>query len=274
MWTRKELKEKAKSRFKLNYWRAVLVSLIMIVVAGGAWSGSSAMGGPAELISTKSTTYTQDETNANTINKENTVVEDAEPEDAGDFGVVDSIGFVIMVIIFVVIFLLIFAILFLVQAFLFNPLIVGCNRFFVNSLHTKAEVKDVCYAYDHNYKNGVKVMFFRDLYTFLWTLLLIIPGIVKSYEYRMIPYLLAEHPDMDRETAFKRSREMMTGNKWKAFVLDISFVLWYLLSVCTCGILSILYVGPYVNTTCAALYVELRDGKDPEEELIEQMIQG
>lgn len=105
--------------------------------------------------------------------------------------------------------------------------------------------------------NVVKIMFCRGLFTLLWSLLFIIPGIIKAYEYRMIPYLLAENPDMDMSEAFARSKEMMMGNKWEAFVLDLSFIGWYFLSAFTCGILSIFYVKPYVQLTNTELYVAL-----------------
>ena len=103
-------------------------------------------------------------------------------------------------------------------------------------------------------------MFFRDLYTVLWTLLLIIPGIVKSYEYQMIPYLLAENPQMTKEQAFAESKRMMTGQKWRAFVLDLSFIGWNILSALTLGILGIFYVQPYMDATHAALYETHRYG--------------
>ena len=85
------------------------------------------------------------------------------------------------------------------------------------------------------------------------------PGIIKAYEYRMIPYILAENPDIDTKEAFARSKEMMTGNKWDAFVLDLSFLGWILLSVCTCGILAIFWVNPYMYMTDAELYVALKE---------------
>ena len=102
-------------------------------------------------------------------------------------------------------------------------------------------------------------MFFRDLYTILWTVLFIIPGIVKAYEYRMIPYILGENPNMEMSEVFAMSKQMMTGNKWKAFVLDLSFILWEILGACTLGILSIFYVGPYRCLTCAGLYQALKE---------------
>ena len=77
-----------------------------------------------------------------------------------------------------------------------------------------------------HYGNIVLTMFLRDLYIVLWTLLFIVPGIVKSYEYMMVPYILAENPGMDQKEVFQISREMMNGQKWNAFVLDLSFIGW------------------------------------------------
>ena len=124
-------------------------------------------------------------------------------------------------------------------------------------MNGNANVKEVAFAYDNNYKNVAKTLFFRDLYITLWTLLFIIPGIVKSYEYRMMPYLLAENPAMPKEQAFAISKQMMDGQKWDVFVLDLSFLGWNILSIFTMGILSIFYVTPYINMTNAALYESL-----------------
>lgn len=87
----------------------------------------------------------------------------------------------------------------------------------------------------------------------------VIPGIVKAYEYRMIPYILAENPQMSYKDAFAESKRMMTGNKWKAFVLDWSFILWDILAIFTCGILMIFYVRPYQELTNAEFYHALKE---------------
>ena len=121
---------------------------------------------------------------------------------------------------------------------------------------------------DHNnYLEIVKTMFLRDIFTFLWTLLFIIPGIVKAYEYRMIPYLLADDPTMTKDRAFAESRAMMRGNKWRAFVLDLSFLGWHILSVFTLGILELFYVAPYEFMADAALYESLRYGTPAAEQV-------
>ena len=75
----------------------------------------------------------------------------------------------------------------------------------------------------------------------------------------MIPYILAENPTIDRKEAFALSKQMMMGNKWKTFILDLSFFGWNLLSVLTFGLLSVFYVNPYNSATIAELYVSLKE---------------
>ncbi len=284
MWTRKELKTRAKAAFKPNYWKAVLVALIMTLLIGGGASAGSA--GTSSIFSgsafsniinnseAEEETYSYDtddfdydideafdynDIDADIMSRHNSGHDSRVPNTDYEDSYSDyAIGIVATVIMFVAIFALIFLVVlilaFLVQAFLLNPLEIGIDRFFLRNLNEKAEVRELAYAYDHNYLNTVKIMFFKDLFELLWSLLFIIPGIVKAYEYRMIPYLLARNPEMSREEAFARSKEMMRGNKWKAFILDLSFIPWQLLSAITFGIVGMFYVDPYVNQTNAALF--------------------
>ena len=176
---------------------------------------------------------------------------------ADGIGHIPVAGIIAMTIFLLIFFMIIFVIAFALQILLINPLEVGRDRFFYRDLGENADIKEVCYAFDRGYKNSVKVLFFRDLYTMLW---FIIPGIVKSYEYRMIPYLLSENPNMDKQEAFAMSKQMMNGNKWNAFVLDLSFILWDILGACTLGILHIFYIEPYKRLTDAGLYQALKEG--------------
>ncbi len=91
------------------------------------------------------------------------------------------------------------------------------------------------------------------LFTFLWSLLLFIPGIIKSYSYRQTFYILAENPDMPILDAISMSRQMMRGHKWDLFVLDLSFILWSFLVSITLG-LAALWVVPYMQVTQANFY--------------------
>ena len=174
----------------------------------------------------------------------------------GSMSSAELAGFVVG---FMVVLLVVMVIGFAVSAFLLNPLVVGAQRFFVVSHYQKAELGELGYAFSNSYMNVVKTMFLKALYVFLWSLLLVIPGIIKGYEYRMIPYILAENPGIDTKEAFAMSKQMMYGNKWNAFVLDLSFLGWIILSVFTCGILAVFYVNPYIYMTDAELYVALKE---------------
>ena len=250
MWTRKELKARAKEALKRNYWRLVLVSLLLILITGGLAFGSGFGGGGSTETDT---VYAPDPA-------EGSISDAFADEDP----VVTIVTIGVAVGIFLMVFLIVFALGMAITAVLLNPTEIGIRRFMLKSVDGTAEVKEVAYGFDHSYKNIVKTMFFRDLYTSLWSLLFIIPGIYKSYQYRLVPYMLAETPDMDYREALRRSTELMDGQKWNTFVLDLSFILWSMLVLITCGIAGVLYVVPYRNLTNAALYRELTGFRDAE----------
>ena len=85
---------------------------------------------------------------------------------------------------------------------------------------------------------------------------------MKAYEYRLVDYLLAENPALSSAEACEQSRTLMDGNKWNAFVLDLSFIGWNVLSYLTLGLVGLFYASPYENSTNAALYEALRYGND------------
>ena len=99
-----------------------------------------------------------------------------------------------------------------------------------------------------------------NLFTSLWTLLFIIPGIVASYRYSMAFYILAENPEKGIMECIEESKAMMNGYKIEKFVLDLSFIPWWLLTAVTCGIATI-YVTPYTSITAAAFYNTLKYGQ-------------
>lgn len=148
----------------------------------------------------------------------------------------------------------------LLDVFLFQMLLVGACRFYVENRDYKAPVSKLLFGFQSGfYGNSVLVMFMKNLFVALWTLLFVIPGIVMSYAYRMVPYILAEQPDIDYREALRISKEMMYGQKWEAFFLDLSFIGWLILGAVTCGIAGIFYVKPYVDATNVELYVTLRE---------------
>lgn len=147
-----------------------------------------------------------------------------------------------------------------VKILVFSVLEMGGCRFYVENRDYQAGVSKLLFGFQcGHYGNVVLTMFLRDLFIFLWTLLLIIPGIVKSYEYRMVPYILAEQPDISSSDAFVISKEMMRGQKLEAFALDLSFLGWWIGTAFTCGLLGIFWALPYQAATNAELYGTLRD---------------
>lgn len=90
----------------------------------------------------------------------------------------------------------------------------------------------------------------------LWSLLFIIPGIIKGYSYSMTYYILADNPSMTANDARKKSMDIMRGNKWRLFCLQLSFIGWLLLCVLTFGILT-LWISPYIQTATAAFYEDI-----------------
>lgn len=255
MWSRANLKANAKVAFKRNYWMCVVVALILGIVVGN--SGSSAGSSIGQTTGNiMSEDYTSDNFNDEYIDEY--FEEDSISESFGDIfasgisGVVATIGIVIVLIIMIIVLLL--------SIFLFGPLEVGCRNYFKMNAFEKADLNAIALGFKKNhYMKMVGTIFFRNLYTFLWTLLLFVPGIIKSYEYRMIPYILSDCPDMPRKEAFRISKEMMYGHKMNAFILDLSFFGWILLTIITCGIAGIFYVNPYIAATDAELFIAIRE---------------
>ncbi len=114
----------------------------------------------------------------------------------------------------------------------------------------------------------------RVVYTFLWSLLLIIPGIYAGYGYAMTPYILLEHPDMTANEAITESKKLMDGNRWRLFCLEISFIGWSLLTALfTLGI-GYFWLVPYMEASFAAFYREIRAEKYGREEKKEEPYEG
>lgn len=226
MWNRKDLKMKGKIAFKANYWKSVLVALLAMIMTAGGSAASSRQGFNSAT----------EQGNGGMTGPESLVIA----------------GIIIVTVIIVAI------ITVAITVFLLNPLKVGCDNFFLsNRRDPSTELDALSFGFKSHYKNVVKVSFMRDLYVFLWTLLFIIPGIIKAYEYRMVSYILTENPNIDYKDALQQSKDMMYGHKMNAFVLDLSFIGWLILGALTFGLLDLFYVNPYIQATNAELYVAL-----------------
>lgn len=230
-WTRSELKEKAKFSVKSFYWKSVLAAFILTLVSGGFAS------------SARSDSETEEITG-------NQLVDGIGGRYAGMLVFLLGVGAVLILVAVIAGLAL--------SIFVFTPLEIGCKKYFLHASEGNADMGHVGYAFRSHYMNIVSVSFLQNLFIFLWSLLLFIPGIVKSYQYRMIPYLLAEDPGLSFSEAKRLSTEMMDGEKWDAFVLDLSFIFWEILSVITLRLVGIFWVDPYVEYTNVELYKVLR----------------
>lgn len=227
MWNRQDLKAKAKIAYKANYWRCVLVGFLAMIFQG-AVSTSSGKETVKEVVSGDGIHF-----------------------GAGMFAPLALLAIGTASILVVLAFIAL-------DIFLINPLVVGCDNFFLNNRRdSETPIDAIGFGFSNNYMNIVKVKFMTDLFIGLWMLCLIVPGVIKYYEYRMVSYILSENPDVDYRTAQEMSSRMMNGHKLNAFILDISFVLWYIAGGITWGLINLFFTFPYVQATNAELYIAL-----------------
>ena len=231
MWTRQELKARGKTAFKRNYWKSVGAGAVILVLTGATFgSGSRVSGGAEELNESISQAISQSGLTA-----------------ASFFGILFSVLGTALLISTAI------------GLLLRNPILVGAKRFFLNNTQEPASLKELQFSLKSGYYlNVVAAKFLTNLFIFLWSLLLVVPGIIKSLEYMMVDYILADNPNISPMEALRESKQMMFGHKWNAFVLGLSFLGWEILNLFTVGLLDVFYVRPYMEATFAELYLELK----------------
>lgn len=139
------------------------------------------------------------------------------------------------------------------------PLSLGFTSYFLMfSKSQKPDIINLFDGYKKSFGNSILAGFLIGLYTFLWSLLLIIPGIIKSYGYSMTLFIMAEEPDISATEAIKRSEAMMKGYKWNYFLLQLSFIGWMLLATFTCGI-GYIWLYPYMQTATSHFYLKVKE---------------
>ena len=147
---------------------------------------------------------------------------------------------------------------YLLGIFVLYPLSVGYYNSFRLLLGGDKELVDNMFKVGFkNYLHNVGGMFLTYLLIILWTLLFVVPGIIKSFAYAMTPFVLVDNPELSCYEAIKRSQELMKGNKWRYFLLALSFLGWILLGIITLGI-GFFWIAPYIETTNAAFYNDLK----------------
>lgn len=290
MWKRSELKAKARNVVKKNYWTAIIVCFLVAILTGEFGTSvieirqSEDSMDPNYIVNSENIFMTEQvdkeklqdaqektdevkekrsqlsstqqkvleivEANLNNITKSQKYM----------FRIWDAIESFSMKQVILGIEILMMAMISLAfNIIIADPLIVAGKRYFIEARekeNTKIGVIGAIYKKGNWINVGITILL-KNIYNSLWYLT-IIGGFIKTYEYRMIPYILAENPKIKRKEAFKLSKEMMRGNKWKTFLLDVSFIGWSFVSILTFGLLNILYVNPYKTATMTELYVVLK----------------
>lgn len=268
MWTREELKTRAKSNLKKYYWAAFAVSLIFSIIYG---FGGGSSGGSADLNNTSGhenfgAVVMGPDVVGNYIQYDRLDLPDALqgtsdlinkiPISSGRSG--GNITGLLTGVFFGV--ALVFLVLGLALSIFVIPVMeVGKNRFYMESrgLGASAGIGKLFWGFSNGYLNIVWTMFLRDLFIGLGYILCVIPGVYLHYCYYMVPYILSENPEMKPMEAMRLSKEMMEGHKFNTWVLELSFIGWLLLGVLACFI-GTWFVQPYCDATFAELYAVLR----------------
>lgn len=238
MWSRKELKTNAKAALKNYFGKAILAILLTGAIAAAGVTvfyifaiilgvfGSSSTGTYDDVVNMQDGSFSAEVST-------NNMTEGA-----------------------AAIFFVLYIILILFMLFVLVPVSVGLYRFFQKSRGVPTPVTEI-FVPLKKFAHIAGVMVVMAIKVYLWSLLFIIPGIIKSYEYFMVPFVLAENPEISRKRAFQISKAMTKGHKWDLFVLQLSFILWELGASITCGLLYI-YLAPYEMATYAEAYYKLK----------------
>lgn len=251
MWSREELKSRGRNAFQRNYWRCVLAAFILMVFIGNHSSNNNRNNREDQDSGYNVSFNIAGNHIGYNFGSPELLYESDNLFEKG-FDTIwwfVSRGFSVVLVVIAIFFGLLVA----------GPLEIGGCRFFVENACDSSEIGSLLFAFRSGHcMKMIGTMFLKNLYQALWYLLLIVPGIIKTYEYRMVPYLLADAPDLSSHEAFQISKDLMNGEKMNAFILDLSFIGWNLLSLCTCGLLGIFFANPYQHATNAELFLELK----------------
>jgi uncharacterized membrane protein len=237
---RVQIKEKAKSLLSKNYGGCIIASLVASLLGGG---GNSA---PSFNLSSNINSETMSDSSQAFLN--------IPAEEMLIYIVLIIIGSILLIT-------FLSAIGCVIHAFLGYQMRVGSCRYFLKyRKDNPTGIEELFNSYkDKTFLNVAKVAVVKNISISLWSLLFIIPGIIKSYEYAAVDYILAVNPTMNRKRAFELSKKIMNGHKAELFELNFSFLGWHLLSALTLGILEIVYVGPYYRIAETEFFAFVRE---------------
>ena len=144
-----------------------------------------------------------------------------------------------------------------------GPAAVGYSMYLMNNIkddRNADQLETLFHGFKNSLNTSIIAYLLRIVFVFLWSLLFLIPGIIKALAFSMTDYIIADHPELNATEALDKSQEMMRGHKWRLFCLLFSFFGWFILSLLTFGI-GLIFLFPYINTTIAYFYVDLKNEK-------------
>ena len=166
---------------------------------------------------------------------------------------------VLCTLVFLVVFSAAGSILSLVSFLVLFPLTFGFTLTFLNYMRgeSREDMIGQPFLAFKEYGRYLGTSLLVNIFTYLWTLLLIVPGIIMGYAYAMTPYIMKDNPELGAMECIKKSKAMMRGYKWKLFLLDLGFIGWILLGCLTFGI-YFLWLKPWMECSRAKFYEELK----------------
>ena len=252
MWTRAELKFRAKNTIRKYFWPALAASMFnSLFNSNGGSTGSSGAQAGANISEEMGLEF--EEIFSGGIGS---VISEL-PQILNN--IITSIDSV-MTSVFLIGALIGLAIALAVGVFVAPVIEVGKNRFYMKSrqMGRAAGMRCLFWGFKNDYLNIIWTMLVRNVLVAIGTFCFVIPGIYLAYCYYMVPYILAENPDMRTSDVLRMSMDMMRGNKFSTWLLKLSFVGWWILGALACGIGTYL-VFPYYDATFAELYAVLRN---------------
>lgn len=266
----KRLKQIAKKNLKLNYLKIILVIFIIGVIANGGYRYTFVVSNVNHVNNSnfqilndflnKISNFSLGKNTSgiigplvNSITESNSIV-------IGSLNAINLFLFnkkinVMLISLFGVI------ISIFLKIFIQDVFKVGCKRFFLEQRRYHTNIKKILFPFQ--VRKNINISFtimIKNIYQFLWSIT-IVGGIIKHYEYFMIPYVLAENPNIKRKEAFYLSKQLMDNEKMNLFKLDLSFLGWNILNILTFGLLNIFFLRGYKECIYAEVYMEIRRKK-------------
>lgn len=286
-WSGKQLKERARIPFRHNYWRCIIMCVILSFTSGLFTNPITVIRGIGQMsegeLLTQSTRG-EEKTNTEILHElldgiENKYVKGEDQimkkyegvigffinhidsSNSIVYGIINALNQLIFkrklgasVIIFIGVLVYI-----LVWIFVKNMLRLGGQRFFLeNHRYYSTDLKRIFFPFRvRKIWNQASIMLMKSVYQILWCFT-VVGAFIKPYSYFLVPYIAAENPAVDRKTVFELSRRMMNGNKWRVFVMRLSFFPWDLANAVTFGMVDFFYLNAYRTSAFTELYFELR----------------